>query len=427
MTEIDYIKGSYVGKKFKPGMEFDYLIAVPKINCEEFAILVEHDGPNYANINSMLRLADEGKAPYCICIGVNPGRLMLPDGENWRDMRMNNYDVFDREYGDFLVYELIPHIVETHGFKISPNPEMHMISGGSSGGISAFVVAWFHPNYFRRVYMSSPSLLAMGRGNEIPYLIRKYEPKPFRVYQEHSENEPDDYFGWSRAVDDASASALCFAGYDFKAEFFPGEGHCSRYCHEGEAYKRNEWIWHGWKDEPIRPLAESRSRVKRVIPVDSRWEPCETFPERVKEEAPTTLTEAFDHVMSSSEDFLWYAGRASEDIVYKFPKRDGGALESGLLHVALHTIPRYEPKGAIDMVVDPGDRLFVLTAIGVQCVRSYGLIDVILDLPDDAKPLAINLTDALYVKTEKGIYRRVLTDECVSKDGPHWRSSDYYS
>ena len=131
--------------------------------------------------------------------------------------------------------------------------------------------------------------------------------------------------------------------------------------------------------------------------------------------------------MSSSEDFLWYAGRKNEDILYKFPKRDGGALEKGHLHGTLHTIPRYEPKGAIDMVVDPGDRLFVLTAIGVQCMRSYGLVDVILDLPDDAKPLAINVTDALYVKTEKGIYRRVLTDECVSKDGPHWRSGDYYS
>ena len=51
----------------------------------------------------------------------------------------------------------------------------------------------------------------------------------------------------------------------------------------------------------------------------------------------------------------------------------------------------------------------------------------LLDLPDESKPLAIALTDALYVKTDKGIYRRVLTDECVSKDGPHWRSGDYYS
>ncbi len=427
MTELTYIEGNLVGRTYKPGVDYAYQIAVPKVECEEFALLIEHDGQRDANVHSMLRLADEGKAPYCISVGMGSGKVWMPDGENWREMRMNSYDVFDREYGDFLVYELIPHLVETYGLKISSSPDMHMVSGGSSGGISAFVIAWFHPDYFHRVFMSSPSFLAMGRGNEIPYLIRKYETKPFRIYQEHSENEPDDYFGWSRAVDDASAAALRFAGYDFKSEFFPGEGHCSRYYTEEEAYKRNEWIWHGWKDEPIKPLAESRSRVRRVVPADSRWERWDVFPEREKEAAPVTLTEHFDHVVSSSEDFLWYAGRASEDIVYKFPKRDGGALERGLLHATLHTIPRYEPKGAIDMAVDPGDRLFVLTAIGIQCVRSFGLIDVILDLPDDTKPLAIALTDALYVKTEGGIYRRTLTDECVSADGPCWRSGDYYS
>ena len=33
-------------------------------------------------------------------------------------------------------------------------------------------------------------------------------------------------------------------------------------------------------------------------------------------------------------------------------------------------------KGAIDMAVDHTDRLFVLTEMGIQCVRSFGLIDV---------------------------------------------------
>ena len=153
---------------------------------------------------------------------------------------MNSYDFFDREYSDFLVYELIPHIIKEHGIRFSKSPDMHYVSGASSGGLSAFVIAWFHSDYFHRVCMCSPSFLAMGRGNEVPYLIRKYETKPLRIYEEYSENEPNDYFGWSRGVDEVASWALTFANYDFKCVYFENEGHSSRYYNEEEAYKRNE-------------------------------------------------------------------------------------------------------------------------------------------------------------------------------------------
>jgi hypothetical protein len=44
------------------------------------------------------------------------------------------------------------------------------------------------------------NMMANGRGNELPYLIRKYETKPLRIYQEMSENEPNDYFGWYEGI-----------------------------------------------------------------------------------------------------------------------------------------------------------------------------------------------------------------------------------
>lgn len=44
-------------------------------------------------------------------------------------MRMNNYDLFTREYGDFLVYELIPYIEETYGIHFYESPDMHFVSG----------------------------------------------------------------------------------------------------------------------------------------------------------------------------------------------------------------------------------------------------------------------------------------------------------
>ncbi len=415
MTELKYIEDRIVGKRYKPGMVFAFKIAVPCCEVSEFGLLIEHDGQNDANVSALLRLADEGRAPYCISIGVHAGDLPMADGST-RGMRMNSYDLFDREYGDFLVYELIPYVTEKYCLPISRDPDWHVISGGSSGGISAFTAAWFHPEYFHRVYMSSPSFLAMGRGNEIPYLIRKYETKPFKIYEEISENEPNDYFGWSRAIDEEAREALTFAGYDFTSAFFAGEGHCSRYYNTDEAYVRFAWLFGDAAAHRNSP------RVDAVIPSDSQWGQCEGMPDSG---AGVSMT-GYDLAAASNDALAWYCAKHNEDIVYMHPITETGVPGGALLHAALHTIPRMEPKGAIDMAVDRTDRLFVLTAIGIQCVRSYGLIDVILDLPDASQPLEIAVADALYVRTENGIYKRSLSDVCTEAADEKRRFISYY-
>lgn len=424
MTQIKYIEDSLTGLKYKPGQSFDFKIAIPCVDVDSFALLVEHDGQNDANVNSLLKLADEGKAPYCVSLGVFSGQLTTPDG-NTRSMRMNSYDLFDREYGDFIVYELVPYIVSKYSINISDSPDMHLVSGGSSGGISAFVIAWFHPEYFRRVYMSSPSFLAIGRGNEIPYLIRKYETKPIRVYEEWSGNEPNDYFGWSRGVDEVAKEALIFAKYDFNYTFFAGEGHCSRYYNENEAYKRNEWIWRDWGTKPIKAMGNS-DRVDKVVPFGGVWEKCSAFPDEPGTVVPMALKDKYKKVILSNDGQLWYATSEKEDIVYFYVNNGNYEEENCNLHAVLHTIPRISVNGVLDMAVDRTDRLYTLTEIGVQCVRSFGLIDVILDLPDDSKPIRISVTDALYVQTEEGIYKRKLCEICVTETEDKRKHNSYY-
>ena len=423
MTNIKCIDGSLTGNHYKPGIKFGFRLAIPCVDVENYALLIEHDGQNDANVNSMLKLADEGKAPYCVSVGVYPGTLLLPDGTQ-RQMRMNSYDLFDREYGDFLVYELIPYIEKTYGINFSKSPDMHIASGGSSGGISAFVIAWFHSDYFHRVYMSSPSFLAMGRGNEIPYLVRKYETKPIRVYEEYSENEPNEYFGWSRGIDEEARKALAFANYDFKYKFFAGEGHCSRYRDEAEAYERNEWIWRDWQKDSIAARGNS-ARVDKIIPFGSKWKSCEQFPITVKEES-AILSQGYGIVVLSNDGKVWYAANENDDMVYLYVKEEDILPEKRILHATLHTIPQQKRKGAIDMAVDKTDRLFVLTEMGIQCVRSFGLVDVILELPDSSKPQKIAVTDALYVQTANGIYKRALQEECITDGAEKRKQISYY-
>ena len=49
------------------------------------------------------------------------GNLLMPDGSQ-RNMRMNSYDLFDREYGDFIVYELIPYVSESMRLRSPTRP-----------------------------------------------------------------------------------------------------------------------------------------------------------------------------------------------------------------------------------------------------------------------------------------------------------------
>ncbi len=391
----DYVihEVTVTGNKYKPGTRFQCTVLIPDVNTE-FGLWVGHDGRNAAEDRALLRLADEGKAPYCVCIGVAPGMLSLNGSE--RNMRMDDYDLLDREYADFLVYELIPAITQRFGLRISASPDLHMISGGSSGGMSAFDAAWFHPDYFRRVYMSSPSFLAMGRGSEMPVLIRKYETKPLKIYEEYSENEPHEYFGSSFCAAMEAEKALEFAGYDYCCVYFPGEGHCSRWGDESEAYKRLTWLWKDYAAVPVRALRNS-PRVSLVVPDDSTWESAEAFPEN----DGVTLT------VLSSDKTMVYSGGEETDALRKAPV---GRPDEGYFHGMLHTLPGVLPRGAIDLAVDEDDRLYALTAIGIQCVRSFGLIDAVLDLPDQSRPLQLAFgnvdRDTLYLRTEKGVYKR---------------------
>ncbi len=410
-NRIIYKKGSLVGKRYKSGMTFSFEIAVPSEECDKYALLLDHDGLNDANVRSMLRLAQEGNAPYCVCVGVYPAVEEVAGGDKY-NRRVNSYDLFTTEYADFVVYELIPYIAEEYRLRFFDDPDMHYVSGGSSGGISAFLIAWFHPECFRRVYMSSPSFLGMGKGNEVPYLIRKCETKPLRVYQEYSEHEPDDYFGASYPINIEAKSALEYAGYDFACEFFPGEGHCSRYRDEETAYVRNKWIWRDYRDRKIVAPANP-PRIGTFLSKTSVWEPADVFPDKPTPE--TELSDKYSHVVKSADGQFFYASDLDDDVVYAHPTRESASTDERAVHALLHTVPCIKPRGGIDIDVDVNDRLYVLTAIGIQCVRSFGLIDAIIDLPE-GRPLEISVTDSIYVRTDCGIFKRALKPDYVNQN-----------
>ena len=166
--------------------------------------------------------------------------------------------------------------------------------------------------------------------------------------------------------------------------------------------------------------------MDRVIPFGSVWEKCCAFPNESACDVPLALTRDYKTVVLSNDAQMWYASGENDDVIYSYVNNGHYENKKRNLHTVLHTIPRISQKGILDMAVDRTDRLYVLTEIGVQCVRSFGLVDVILDLPDHSAPIKIAVDDALYVQTENGIYKRALCEECTTDGDKKRKQIGYY-
>ncbi len=426
------IDGSYTSELYR-GAVFNYTLYLPNApeGTEDYALIVHHDGLNLQEAYASQTLAEEGACPYCICIGIHPAFLSATVGEGRRGLRMNTYDVYSEKYPNFVIDEFIPYLSAKYGLRISPSPDMHMVSGGSSGGVSAWNMAWHRPDYFKRVYMSSPSFLSMARGDELVSLIRKCETKPIRVYVDYSENEPDDYFGSSFCAAEASVRALRFARYDLTSKYYAGEGHCSRWRHAESALERMRVLWSGWKEQKITACGYS-PRVENVVGTDSAWEsspiPFPRAPHSPYEAVggeifylsengkKIRVADGFGNITGmavSADKWRLYIADGTRGCIYAASILRDGTLDGVYTHGILHHKTDFRTSGAVSICIDSEDRLYVSTEVGIQTVRACSLIDAILDNPagTPAQRLSIGEDGYLYAECEDRIYRRKLNQK----------------
>ena len=85
--------------------------------------------------------------------------------------------------------------------------------------------------------------------------------------------------------------------------------------------------------------------------------------------------------MLSSDSLMLYVSEKSRAAVSAYPVSADGTLGARYLHGMLHTPGDTVLLGAFDLCVDECDRVYAATELGIRCIRSFGLIDVILDNP----------------------------------------------
>ncbi len=215
-------KYTFNSSKIFPGTTRDYWVYVPKQydGTKPACLHVNQDGIGFGAPAVFDRLIDAKEMPVTIGVFVRPGvvKATSPSALD-RFNRSYEYDGLGDNYARFLIEELLPEVetkttADGRKIKLSTDGNDRAIAGSSSGAIAAFTVAWERPDSFRRVFSAIGTYVGLRGGNVYPTLIRKYEPKPIRVFLQDGSNDNNIYGGDWWMANQEMERALAFAGYE---------------------------------------------------------------------------------------------------------------------------------------------------------------------------------------------------------------------
>jgi sugar lactone lactonase YvrE/enterochelin esterase-like enzyme len=254
-----------------PGTVRDYWIYVPKQYdpAKPACLHVNQDGIQYNAPTVFDELIAKNELPVTIGVFVSPGKVKAPsDAALDRFNRSYEYDSLGDSYVRFLLDEILPE-VETktapdgRPIHLSRDGNDRSIAGASSGAICAFTAAWERPDAFRRVFSAIGTYVGLRGGNVYPTLIRKYEPKPIRIFLQDGSADLNHYGGDWWMANQEMERALSFAGYE--VNYVWGEdGHNTKQATEVFA-DAMRWLWKDWP-APVKAGLGSAQLQEILVP-----------------------------------------------------------------------------------------------------------------------------------------------------------------
>jgi enterochelin esterase-like enzyme len=278
----EFIQGIITDSKIFPGTENGFQVYVPAQYdpAKPACLLVKLDGLGSFEGTVLDNLIAHKEVPVMIGVGIVPGTIWKdPVGTPKRQaLRFNRSYEFDSVNNHFPVYvlnELLPAVEKLSTrdgriIKISPNGNDHAATGGSTGGIGSFTLAWQRPDQFSRVYSVIGTFVSMRGGREYPALIRKTNPKPIRIFLEDGSADAwNPLFGSWYDANLNLESALTFAGYDV-AHAWGSHGHDGR---PGQVIFPDvmRWLWRDYP-EPVKSGVSQNSTLKEVTLPEEGWQ-----------------------------------------------------------------------------------------------------------------------------------------------------------
>lgn len=390
------LEGRIENSKFYPGTVHEYKVYIPKQydGSKPACLYLGLDGILYNATAVMDTLIANGEMPVTIGVFVKPGRIATSDSIVYRYNRSNEFDRIDGTFANFIETELLPaaesqKLTDGRTIKISKEPNDRAISGASSSGIASFNATFLRPDLFSRIYTTCGTFVSMRGGHEYPALIRKYEPRPIRVYIHDGSNDAwNPLFGHWYEQNLLVASALEFAGYEYKAVWDDGSHSIkngTRLFPEAMRYL--------WKDYPTPVKAgKSQNNMLQALLIDGEsWKAFNgKMPKATKRQATSPDGKIFTETEPNSDWLVSYTidenGKKTNRQQYYW------------LHNTLH-----QYHDIIGMLYATDGNLFVATKMGIQVCDHNGRVRAILPYPtaNDITAFAFD-GNILYVKDIDG-------------------------
>ena len=402
--------------KIYAGTSREITVYVPKeyTGKEPACLLVCLDGVLFNAITAMQNLISSGEMPVTIGLFVQPGVIYACSGAQKRVQRYNRSNEFDRVDGTFarfLEEEVLPLVATLkcsggQPLLISSNPNNRAITGASSGAICAFSAAWFRPDLFRRVYSSVGTFVAMRGGNQYPWIIRKTEPKPLRIYLQDGVNDAwNPLFGEWWEANQLMESALDFAGYELFFKWDRG-GHSIKH---GTALFPDamRWLWRGWpaavecgssRNDMLQALLPEQQAAQRSQP----WQRCS-----LTAEERALFEEACKSPLEAISPGGWSKAVAQKGSmwIYSYTANNPGSpdteWENGLEFYYLHSAPN-------QIAFDTEGNLYVASEIGIQVCDHNGRVRAILNGPKGSVERMLFIGNRLIVESGGELFCREL-------------------
>ncbi len=264
-------KHAFESSKIFPGTVRDYWIYVPRQYdpSKPACVHVNQDGVQFNGPAVFDELIHKKEIPVLIGVFVRPGEVKaLSDQALTRYNRSYEYDGLRDNYARFILDELLPEVekktaADGRPIRLSKSGNDRSIGGSSSGAICAFTAAWERPDAFSRVFSSIGTYVGLRGGNVYPTLIRKYEPKPIRVFLQDGSGDLNIYGGDWWMANQEMERALTFAGYEVQHVWGTG-GHNGK-----DATKlfpdAMRWLWKDWP-APVKAGPGSQQLREILLP-----------------------------------------------------------------------------------------------------------------------------------------------------------------
>lgn len=269
----EVLKFTFASSAIFPGTTRDYWVYIPKQYdpAKPACVHVNQDGVQFNAPAVFDELIAKKEMPVTIGVFIQPGRVKaLGEAALDRFNRSYEYDGLGDNYVRFLLEELLPDVEKKQSsdgraIKLSKDGNDRAIGGSSSGAIAAFTAAWERPDAFSRVFSAIGTYVGLRGGNVYPTLIRKYEPKPIRVFLQDGSADLNIYGGDWWMANQEMERAFKFAGYEVNHAWGDG-GHNAQHATKlfPEAMR---WLWKDWPT-PVKAGLGSPQMKEVLLPTE---------------------------------------------------------------------------------------------------------------------------------------------------------------